>query len=451
MRGDSTAALYWNKHETTKRTIEGEWIRTGDAGTGRTRPVGSFTPARSDDMIKAGRHLGLAGRGRGGDPRRIRLCLSAPVIAAAGSDGLEKPHASRHGARRICGRCRCAGPRASSESFVKDRLAAYKCPRTITVVAELPKTATGKDPALSAACPMTPSRAVHRNHDRRGRGRTHRGARVIPADRRARATALVFLHEGLGSVWLRRDFPGLRRGRDWASHDCLQPERLWRLRSRPFPRPVTFGARGGQLKVFAALLDVFGGPGRRDPQAGHSDGASIALLYALGAFARRCGVSSRWRRTCSSRDLTRFGEYRASPRGLQRPPIFVIASPGITAPTSMWPSAAGNRRLASIRLSGAWNIEADDGAHHVSPLLVIQGKGDEYGTAQVESIQSRAGTSVDTLLLEACGHSPQRDQPESRRRHHRVRRPLRAALVALGPVDILVRPDAVSTRRGGGW
>ncbi len=53
VKGDSTCALYWNKHEQTKDTIEGHWIRTGDKY--RQDEDGYFWYAgRTDDMLKVG-------------------------------------------------------------------------------------------------------------------------------------------------------------------------------------------------------------------------------------------------------------------------------------------------------------------------------------------------------------------------------------------------------------
>src|ERR687887_403471 len=53
IKGDSTCAYYWNKHEKTKDTIEGHWIRTGDKY--RQDVDGFFWYAgRSDDMLKVG-------------------------------------------------------------------------------------------------------------------------------------------------------------------------------------------------------------------------------------------------------------------------------------------------------------------------------------------------------------------------------------------------------------
>ena len=46
-------------------------------------------------------------------------------------------------------------------------------------------------------------------------------------------------------------------------------------------------------------------------------------------------------------------------------------------------------------------------------MLAIQGADDEYGTmAQVEAIARAVGGGCEIVKLEACGHSPHRDQPE---------------------------------------
>ncbi len=139
VRGDSTMPLYWNKHETTKAALDGEWIRTGDK---YSQDADGFYvhSGRSDDMIKAG--------GIWVSPVEVESVLlqhaavgECAVIALADEDGLEKPHAfvvPRGGS--------AAGEALGSElrDFVKTLLASYKCPRSITFVADLPKTATGK-------------------------------------------------------------------------------------------------------------------------------------------------------------------------------------------------------------------------------------------------------------------------------------------------------------------
>jgi benzoate-CoA ligase family protein len=138
VRGDSTAALYWNKHEMTKRTISGEWIRTGDKYFQDDEGY-FFHAGRSDDMIKSG--------GIWVSPVEVEATLLAhpwvlecAVIGAADADGLHKPHAFVT--------LRAEADATSIEivlrEFVREKIAAYKAPRWITVVSELPKTATGK-------------------------------------------------------------------------------------------------------------------------------------------------------------------------------------------------------------------------------------------------------------------------------------------------------------------
>ena len=61
----------------------------------------------------------------------------------------------------------------------------------------------------------------------------------------------------------------------------------------------------------------------------------------------------------------------------------------------------------------AWNIEDAVGRWRV-PALVIQGADDQYGTLeQVRAIERRSPAPVTSLVLEACRHSPQIDQPQA--------------------------------------
>src|SRR5438093_9972884 len=53
VKGDSACSCYWNQHERTKQTIEGEWVRTGDKYH-RDADGYFWYAGRTDDMIKAG-------------------------------------------------------------------------------------------------------------------------------------------------------------------------------------------------------------------------------------------------------------------------------------------------------------------------------------------------------------------------------------------------------------
>jgi benzoate-CoA ligase len=137
--GDSICALYWNRHQKTKDTIEGHWIRTGDKYS--QDADGYFWYAgRSDDMLKVG--------GQWVSPTEVEHALSAhdavqecAVAAREDADRLIKPCAFIVLRSGFDG-----GAKLASElgAFVRGRLADYKRPRWFEFVQELPKTPTGK-------------------------------------------------------------------------------------------------------------------------------------------------------------------------------------------------------------------------------------------------------------------------------------------------------------------
>jgi benzoate-CoA ligase family protein len=136
VRADSTMALYWNKHEATKAALNGEWIRTGDKYF--QDPDGYFFHAgRADDMIKAG-GIWVSPVEVEGALIRHPAVAECAVVGLADGDGLEKPHAV------VVLRAGLTATADELRAFVKQSLAPYKCPKQITFVDELPKTATGK-------------------------------------------------------------------------------------------------------------------------------------------------------------------------------------------------------------------------------------------------------------------------------------------------------------------
>jgi benzoate-CoA ligase len=139
VKGDSTAPGYWNRHEATKATMQGEWLRTGDMFYQDTDGYFFFC-GRSDDMLKVG--------GMWVSPAEVEACLAehpavleAAVVGRPDDDGLVKPHA-------YCVLKPGAPPEpdlpAALRQLARSRLAGYKAPRWVDVVAELPRTSTGK-------------------------------------------------------------------------------------------------------------------------------------------------------------------------------------------------------------------------------------------------------------------------------------------------------------------
>lgn len=214
---------------------------------------------------------------------------------------------------------------------------------------------------------------------------------------------VVFLHEGLGSLAMWKNFPrqlceahGLRG---------LVYSRYGYGQSTPKPPgerwPVDF-MHVQAREVLPALLRQLGVA--RPWLFGHSDGGSIALLHAAShptagvvAMAPHIVVEAlsiasieRARHTYETTDLPqRLGRYHAD------------AESAFRGWNDIWldPSFRG------------WSIE-DELAAVPCPVLALQGVDDEYGT--LEQIRGIARRAPQTRLLEIadCGHSPHRDQPD---------------------------------------
>jgi benzoate-CoA ligase family protein len=139
IKGDSICAYYWNKHEKTKDTIEGHWIRTGDKFS-RDADGYYWYAGRADDMLKVG--------GIWVSPVEIENTLvehpavqEAGVIGRRDADDLEKPMAYV-----VLAAGHVPSPELARElqDFVRSKIAEYKRPRWVEFVDALPKTATGK-------------------------------------------------------------------------------------------------------------------------------------------------------------------------------------------------------------------------------------------------------------------------------------------------------------------
>ena len=137
--GDSIAAGYWNKHERTRQAFRGEWFFSGDKYY--RDPDGYFWYCgRSDDMLKAG--------GQWVSPTEVEATLvqhaavlECGVVGKADQDDLVKPYAF---VVLKPGQTPSEALAGELQAFVRDKIAAYKYPRWIEFVPELPKTATGK-------------------------------------------------------------------------------------------------------------------------------------------------------------------------------------------------------------------------------------------------------------------------------------------------------------------
>ncbi|MDR0226552.1 MAG: benzoate-CoA ligase family protein [Burkholderiaceae bacterium] len=136
IQGPSAALMYWGNRDKTRDTFQGGWIKSGDKYVRDAE--GYYTYAgRSDDMLKvSGIYV---------SPFEVEATLmqhpsvlEAAVIGKTDADGLVKTKSF------VVLKDGCSATEAELKAFVKERLAAYKYPRFIEFVQELPKTATGK-------------------------------------------------------------------------------------------------------------------------------------------------------------------------------------------------------------------------------------------------------------------------------------------------------------------
>ena len=221
---------------------------------------------------------------------------------------------------------------------------------------------------------------------------------------RGAAPVVVFLHEGLGSLSMWKDFP-----REFcAAHGFsgLVFSRYGYGRSTAAPREQALAARlHAPRRPTRCCPRCFAAVGIERPWLfGHSDGASIALLHAARhpvagvvavaphLFVEDVSIASieKARDAYEATDLrARLARHHADPDSAFR------------GWNDAWLSPAFRR----------WNIEGEI-ATIACPVLAVQGEDDEYGTlAQIEAIAARL-PKTRLLVIADCGHSPHRDQPE---------------------------------------
>jgi pimeloyl-ACP methyl ester carboxylesterase len=224
------------------------------------------------------------------------------------------------------------------------------------------------------------------------------------APRDATAPTIVMLHEGLGSIALWRDFPHALATRNGCGVLAYSRHGHGESEKQAEKRPVTFMHHEGEV-VLPELLDNFGLD--HPILLGHSDGGSIALIFA--------------------------GKYPERVRALilEAPHIFVedLSIKSIAATKVAYETTNLRARLGCYHAHvdatfwawndiwlhpqfRDWNIESYLDSIRC-PVLCIQGEEDEFGTrAQVDTIVAKV-PGAELLMLPDCGHSPHRDQREA--------------------------------------
>ncbi|QDF98448.1 alpha/beta hydrolase [Azoarcus sp. DD4] len=228
--------------------------------------------------------------------------------------------------------------------------------------------------------------------------------RLPSAHPREGAPAIVFLHEGLGSVSMWRDFP--QKVADATGCEAVVYSRAGYGRSDPAPLPRAVGYMHDEgLAVLPALLAALDLD--RPILFGHSDGGSIALICAGGTDTPLAGVIA------------------MAPHVLVEDiSVKSIAQAKVAWTTTDLPARLGKYHNDVDAVFRGWNdiwLHQDFRAWNIEeylpriavPVMAIQGEDDEYGTMdQIERIDAQA-KDVELVKLADCRHSPHKDQPQA--------------------------------------
>jgi pimeloyl-ACP methyl ester carboxylesterase len=219
-----------------------------------------------------------------------------------------------------------------------------------------------------------------------------------------KAPTIVMMHEGLGSSGLWGDFPDKLQAATGAGVFVYSRAGYGASSPVKLPRPLEY-MHIEALEVLPELLERIGF--RRGLLVGHSDGASIAAIYAGGRQDHRL-------------------------RGLALiAPHFIVEDVSVAsiaaiktnyetgdlrAKLARWHNDVDN---AFYGWNGAWldpkfrNWDISEYLAHIRvPVAVIQGADDQYGTVrQVEIAQEECYCPVEVTILSGAGHSPHREAP----------------------------------------
>lgn len=216
---------------------------------------------------------------------------------------------------------------------------------------------------------------------------------------------LVFLHEGLGSVAMWKDFPQQLCQETGLSGFIYSRRGYGKSDPALLPRKTTYMHE----EAIEVLPKVLGKAGiEKAILIGHSDGGSISLVFA---------ATEREKRTAGL--------------VLLAPHVFNedLCIESIRGAKGLYHSTDLKERLSKYHndvdhVFWGWNdIWLDPEFEHWNieeylsditvPILHIQGEQDQYGTmAQARAIKTQCQATVEITLLAECGHSPHFDQPE---------------------------------------
>jgi pimeloyl-ACP methyl ester carboxylesterase len=218
------------------------------------------------------------------------------------------------------------------------------------------------------------------------------------------APTVVMLHEGLGSAAMWGDFPEKLQAATGAGVFAWSRAGYGASTPVMLPRPLDY-MQIEALDVLPKLLDQIGF--RRGILLGHSDGASIAAIYAGGVADHRVRGVAMIAPHFIVEDIsvTSIAAIKTA-----------YETAGLRAKLARWHGDVDN---AFHGWNGAWldpKFRGWDISEYLAyirvPVAILQGVNDEYGTLrQVEIAQEECYCPVDVTIIPGAGHSPHREAP----------------------------------------
>jgi pimeloyl-ACP methyl ester carboxylesterase len=220
------------------------------------------------------------------------------------------------------------------------------------------------------------------------------------------APTIVMLHEGLGSAGLWGDFPEKLQAATSAGVFVYSRAGYGASTPAKLPRPLDY-MHVEALEVLPRLLDRIGF--RRGLLLGHSDGASIAAIYAGGVPDHRVRgvVMIAPHFVVEDVSVTSIAEIKKA-----------YETTSLKTKLARWHSDADN---AFYGWNEAWldpRFRSWDISEYLAyirvPVAILQGADDQYGTIrQIEIAREECYCPVDVTILPGAGHSPHREAPEA--------------------------------------
>ena len=220
------------------------------------------------------------------------------------------------------------------------------------------------------------------------------------------APTIVMLHEGLGSAALWGDFPDRLQASTGAGVFVYSRAGYGASSPVKLPRPLDY-MHVEALDVLPKLLDAIGF--RRGLLVGHSDGASIAAIYAGGVQDHRVRAIALMAPHFIVEDISvsSIAEIKTA-----------YETTNLKDKLARWHSDVDN---AFYGWNGAWldpkfrNWDISEYLAYIRvPIAIVQGANDQYGTLrQIEIAEDECYCPVDVTVLDDAGHSPHREAPDA--------------------------------------